>query len=221
MQQQHKRRRRWLGALWMLGLILGLFPKTQAQSALSSKNDLVNTYQWDVSLDLYRLLRFNNPVVMVRYAPNDRGAYRFSIGDDTGGRRFRQFFDNQLAVDEKTRGFLISSGYEWHKNRNRHQLYYGADLELGHQYVKQKIFVSTTGEFAPSSSYQINGYAFVGIKYRITKELSLSMEGAIRPGYSLHLLKSIDGTGSKNFGVGHTFNLGIIPINHLNISYHF
>jgi hypothetical protein len=55
-----------LGALWMLTFCLGLFPNAQAQGTLTARKEFVNTYQWDVSLDLYQLFRNGGANMMLR-----------------------------------------------------------------------------------------------------------------------------------------------------------
>jgi hypothetical protein len=206
---------------WLFCFTMGLGPVVCAQKNSMKIDSVPKPCKWDVSLDLYQLFYSGSGNVMIRYSPTPKGAFRLSIGNSSiGNRKNLQYLDstgarlNDPYVLLKTKGSNLSlrSGYEFHKNSGRHQLYYGLDAVFIYTYF---------GNFDPVLPASIHNFGltpFIGVKYQILNRLSLSAELSCSLSYRVlkgfndeHRVVSKDKSYYANFE----------PLRFINISYHF
>lgn len=159
---------------------------------------------------------------MVRYSPNQKGAFRLAIDNIEFGKiRVTQYtgtidgprLDTILIANIKYGYGQQRIGYEVHFNSERHQLYSGVDLGFEYNYERHN-----PGLAYSARKYKFSAHPFVGVKYRLLNRLSLSAElgGALT--YKRHsLIAHNRDIVSKDELWAFTMD----SIHLLNISYHF
>jgi len=141
-------------------------------------------YKWDASIGVNNWgLGYSN--LMLRYAPKLKGAYRFSIenhnssvgkdhyyADSSGNAVAHRIMKNFQAV--------TSLGYEFRRNKGRHQIFYGTDLQFSFRTSDDRM-----RDFYPNRAFAFGIHPFVGIKYRILNRLSVSGETTLLFDYNI------------------------------------
>jgi hypothetical protein len=97
-----------------------LITKTWGQNTSREPKQLVNKYKWDVSLDMYNLMKTGDGLVMLRYKVKDEGAIRLKLGGSISSTDVNAIVDPlNPAVKiytQKSDNFSSALGYEFHKN---------------------------------------------------------------------------------------------------------
>jgi hypothetical protein len=158
---------------------------------------------------------------MLRYAPDSKGAYRFAL--EGGINRFEAtFLDDTLynsTYIQNGANLGIRTGYEWHKNVNRHQFFYGTDVGFTFR-SNRAYWVDPQGpEFAPSRDYVFAIQPFAGIKYRLLDHLSVSAECSLNLSFLKRNILEADKKTIVNRSK--SYSGSFVPLRFLNISYHF
>ncbi|MGV3604696.1 MAG: hypothetical protein ACO1N1_25955 [Dyadobacter fermentans] len=201
-----------------LSLTLQVFGQESKQ-----ETDVNVKYRWDVSLDLYQLFYNGGGNVMLRYMPNNKyGAYRFQIGSSHFSNRNSRTPSIDTTTNQPTIGAKyqlkganvdIKIGYEFHKGKGRHQVFFGGDLGYSYDYGNNN--------YNGIGTYRNNTvalYPFIGVKYRILNRLSLSTEMTVRTLY--YVQKQYDSRDNL-IADDKMFAVNFVPLRLINVSYHF
>ena len=187
-------------------------------------NHASTDYRWDISLDAYRLKGASgmNPFFTLRYAPNPRGAFRWSIGDiswlsekDARGADSSGILpaDAEFWLHRRVFNIITSFGYEFRRNLKMGQLLYGVDAWL---YWNNNYQYSAPETWATIVDLSLG--PFWGYKYQINKRFSASVETCMV--FSYQWQKSRNQKSGYNY---RTRDIGIEPnyISRLNFTFHF
>ncbi|SEI68849.1 hypothetical protein SAMN05216327_103257 [Dyadobacter sp. SG02] len=171
---------------------------------------------WDVSMSLYGLIKGAPMRLTIRRMSKKNGAYRLSLWG--GISKDRSYGMNSDSLISKAKHWHIGTtlGYEWQKNIKKHQLYYGVEAfysyasdasgSVVNPYHESRIHIGLVGPF-------------IGAKYRILPQLSVSVE--IWANFSFHQLSNWDHVENRSEGFSRTIGVGLDPFRALNLSYHF
>lgn len=145
-------------------------------------------YSYYVSSDIYYLPPYNDilpedfqlPKIGIGYKYHfDHSAIRSKIAFGTKKETIKNRYDrNTQEYDLKT--FNLSAGYEFHKNMNRVQLFYGAELFIDYKKynsVSISFYDNITYEY--KTNFELTSYGIsplVGVNYFFSSSLSLSTE---------------------------------------------
>ena len=179
-------------------------------------------FKWDVSLNLYPLIRSGHLGFLIRYSPNQRGAFRLAFDNVQFGKtKSTQYIGvidgprlDTIRVTTSTFGYGTQRiGYEVHFNSGQHQLYCGMDLGFFFNYERHNPGIAHT-----SRMYQLSANPFVGLKYRVLDRLSLSAELS---GQLLYQLRSVIAHNRETMSDNKLWALSVESSHFFNISYHF
>ncbi|WP_439580929.1 hypothetical protein [Dyadobacter bucti] len=209
-----------IGIFWLMNTVCAQDQQKPPEKVKLIKS--INDYKWDVSLDIYSLFRgYRN--VLLRYAPEEKGAYRLSIDHHFMGYADEASYrdsttgviSNKSQVVYKVWNYYVIAqlGYEFRKNLGRHQLFYGADIGADFHYLKAEAPYSYT-----SRRLDCGISPFAGLKYRITDRLSISAETGISVNY--HRARD-DERHPHPIITSRRFSSYFDPLSAINISYHF
>jgi len=187
-------------------------------------NHASTDYRWDISLDAYRLKGASgmNPFFTLRYAPNPRGAFRWSIGDiswlsekDARGADSSGILpaDAEFWLHRRVFNIVTSFGYEFRRNLKLGQLLSGVDAWLywnnNYQYSSPETWTTIV---------DLSLGPFCGYKYQINKRLSASVESNIYIHHRWSKGKTLDGEVTSK---SRRFGFALSPISKLNFTFHF
>lgn len=217
----------YLVVMTFLGLI-GSMQRAHCQEQKKPPEGVFNNhastdYRWDVSLDAFRLKDPPmTPFFTLRYSPNMRGAYRWSItGFNWGGEDSAKSADSagiltpNAPFELHSRRFTIGTlfGYEIRRNLKKGQLFYGADVwfywDNGYK---------NAASWPRTSQQNLGLDPFCGYKYQLTKRFSASVESCMIFSYKWQSV------GDKKHGFSSRsrhFNIEPKPISKLNFTFHF
>lgn len=187
-------------------------------------NHASTDYRWDISLDAYRFRAAPamSPFFTLRYAPNPRGAFRWSIGNiswlseksakgaDSSGTLPA---DAEFWLHRRVFNIVTSFGYEFRRNLKMGQLLYGVDAWL---------YWNNNYQYSPPETWttivELSLGPFCGYKYQLNKRFSASVETCMV--FSYEWQKSRNQKGRYNYRDRH---IGIEPnyISRLNFTFHF
>ena len=209
------------GLLTAIGL-LTLFGTCCAQQSRKAKpvsriDSASHVRPWDVSMDLYRLIKGGPMTFTLRRMAKGNGAYRLALYGGIGKTKHKDMntIDSSLAT-ERNWNIGVALGYEWQKNVKKHQLIYGVDL----RYTHSSNYSGTVGNFYGETLIHMAFLeSFIGFKYRLRPELSISAEVSCGP--SMHYISNWNLTAHQRTGFSRTFGFGIDPFRLINLSYHF
>ncbi|MCF2486895.1 hypothetical protein [Dyadobacter sp. CY347] len=206
------------GTLW---LSLHVYGQEKPPEITKKASKEFKDFKWDASIDMYYIF-YGYSTVLLRYAPKSKGAYRLSIGHHTAGVQEDYTFvdsaqkpleDPAISASNRNYNVVAKVGYEFRKNAGQHQLFYGLDVNIAYDNLKQREPI-----YHPERRLSGGLYPFVGLKYRILDRLSISAETTIAFNYTNWRTYTEDGYlahSNKHFGTH--FN----PLSALNVSYHF
>jgi hypothetical protein len=230
MQQRHKRRRRWLGALlermkplpkattYFLFLFFVCSPALAqtGSNALDDDNTRTTTtrfYKWEIGLDLLPL------------AEKSKDAFGFILKRNfkyTNGREaLRIKFLPSLGYsgvggNTTLLGINLAVGYEWQKTYGRFSTLYGVEPYV--RFFSNEISGQSRGAHSNYNDLNIGASGFIGGRYYINRHISLSLESHLV--YTYHYLNASNiGNASRIFTREH--GLQFNPIHALYINYHF
>lgn len=199
---------------------------TFAQTDKRAEN-FKNVYHWDVSLDMYNLLKSGNPAVLLRWKPQKlRGAFRLGLGLDTGKTKTEVDTNNSgtlqhLYTQNGQNSYSLRFGYEFQKPSKRFVLFYGPEL----YYLREKLDIDYAPNYqgarisTPIVTNQYNLRGLVGVRYFILDRLSVSSETMLNAG--LQRRKSYN-TATSDWGAITTdLYLKFYSLYALNVSFHF
>lgn len=139
-----------------------------------------DTPKWEVGTDLLWLINKNTlPAYswQIKRYHKPLAAWRLRIGSDFGSKEIRSSFDMDKA------NFMIRLGHEWGKNAGKNTVvFWGMEAH----YQKDKIqdwllpIPVTAPYYIPDYRLQIGGAAFIGFRYFVSSNLSLSIESAFK-----------------------------------------
>lgn len=107
-------------------------------------------------------------------------------------------------------------GYEWQKNIKKHQLYYG--VEAFYSYASDASG-SLVNPYHESRKHIGLVGPFIGAKYRILPQLSLSVEMWVNLAFTQQ--STWDHVENRREGYSRSIGIGLDPFRALNLSYHF
>lgn len=203
-------------------LILILFTivtsvKAQQENADQSSK---SSYKWDVSLDMFTLLKSGIPNVMIRYSPTQKGSYRLKLegaisrstvdGLDTAG-----IVKLKSQLDE----IGLAVGYQWNKDFAKHRLFYGADVRYFYMFNRTFYTHGYPATFAPARTKSLSFSPFIGVSYLILKRLSVSAEMSLD--LSRFTLENLEQDLKKTVNKTTAYGIKITPLSILNVSYYF
>ncbi|AYQ34912.1 hypothetical protein [Runella sp. SP2] len=189
--------------------------------------------KWEIGTDLLWLVGKNSLPdysLLGRYKLSDKNALRARVGVAKSNAK------NTVPRLQDKQNLLFRVGYERNKLLSDElSLYFGGDIlyQYNHEYVlnpaeEYKPYYSllyTLGQFPYPLKLVTNemGYvAFVGIKYHLTNNLSVSMESSFNHTFQKTKVYVLPYTPmdlrSRNVNV---WNLQMSPISVLNFSFHF
>lgn len=189
-----------------------------------AKNHSSTDYRWDISLDAHRFRAAPtmSPFFTLRYAPNPRGAFRWSIGNiswssDKSARGADSSgvlsADAEFWLHRRVFNVITSFGYEFRRNLKMGQLLYGVDAWLywnnNYQYSSPETWTTIV---------DLSLGPFCGYKYQLNKRFSASVETCMA--FSYEWQKSRNQKGGYNY---RDRQIGIEPnyISRLNFTFHF
>lgn len=207
------------GILWLSNTVRAQEQQKPHERAKSSKS--LTDYKWDASLDMYHIF-WGYGSVMLRYAPNESGAYRFVINNISVGKRKDQQYtdslgnpDNDPLTIYKKESYNVSlqAGYEFRRTSGRHQIFYGFDMDFYGNF-----FDEHPASIMQSRIYNFGLIPFAGLKYRIADRLSLSAELGCSLRYNL-----VKGLSEHKIKVhkGQSWDFSFHSLRLINLSYHF
>lgn len=207
------------GSLWLSYGVQGQDQKKPPETAKSSKVPI--DYKWDASVDMYHIF-WGYGIIMLRYAPNKNGAYRFVINNINIGKRKDQQYSDSLGnlnnepltiYKRKSYDLSVQAGYEFHRTSVRHQIFYGLDMDFYGNF-----FDEDPASIVQSRIYNFGIIPFAGLKYRIIDRLSVSAELSCSLRYNL-----VTGFNEHKIKVhkGQSWDFSFNSLRVINLSYHF
>ncbi|WP_439556017.1 hypothetical protein [Dyadobacter sp.] len=194
----------------------------QATKPPEKAGDAKLPFKWDLSLNMYPLVKTGRLGFLIRYSPNQKGAFRLSFDNVQFGKtKSAQYIGvidgprlDTIRVTTSTFGYGTQRiGYEVHFNSDQHQLYCGMDLGFFFYYERHNPGIAHT-----SRMYKLSANPFVGLKYRVLDRLSLSAELS---GQLVYQLSSVIAHNRETMSDNKLWALSIESSHFFNISYHF
>lgn len=157
---------------------------------------------------------------MFRYGSWERGAFRVQLEASNWDRRENNSSKFDTIPGPAGSKFIykagsvnFGAGYEFHKSKNKHQIFYGSDIGRGHYFANNNqanngVLRNNTITISP----------FFGVKYRILFRLSASMEMALSLDYYVQRAFSHQ---DVQFAEDKQLSLSFLPLRFLSVSYHF
>lgn len=206
--------------IWLIGISNTLYSQ---ESRLAK--DSLQIFNWEASIDLYGLIRNGEGKVYLKYANRPNSAYRISILGGISNTSAEDKFDlngnsqNGKYV-ERGNSFGLSLGHEWRKNKKKHQLYFGVELDLYRSQQSHSYPFDWQGPKVGSYQiYRIGILPFVGVKYHLTNRLSISSECSLDFSHAVN--KNLRFNSNEVISIGKSTGIYFKPFRLINVSYHF
>ena len=220
-----------------------------AQESVQSSSEVTNRHEVSIVIDdIFAKNRSDNPIY---YNKMEYGGYieTNSVSNSKVGIGYKFLF-NKSAIRSKVAGYIgndnysngntqkndtkkftlsANIGYEFHKNIEKTQLFFGVDFVFDYAKLNENStsnynfnMLPTTFTYKNSTDYQALGFApLMGVKYFFTKNLSMSTELNCKTMFYNIKDKSESSQNPsnevKNDGVETTFG----PLGNLSINYAF
>jgi hypothetical protein len=183
------------------------------------------TGKWEVATDLLWLIDKNQfpPSVFVR-KHGGNGAWRGRLGGNFASRK--DFVSSpQLKV---TQEYLLILGREWHLSESNKRVvpYLGVDLPIRYHLERERTDIRTSGQTFINNSFvsdiSIGVAGLFGLRYQLSSHLSLSVEANCQANYqrqkwfNRHNIYPNDTVYDRQL-----IDLQLIPLQTINLSYHF
>ena len=212
-----------------LFLKLCLFAVLPIAESMAQHSDSPQTssdpYKFDVSLDLYNLFYKGEAGVMLRYALSPKGALRLrlegSVGKTEHAGQLTQGGPTVPLMTYKSYVYDVALGYEFHKNRDRFQLFYGPEVSYRRQLGEFTYYPGYANpKISPPDISIFRAGAFVGLKYYILKRLSVSSETHLSYSRLTNKAYDFDNPGILVIDSRSNF-VSFTGLRFLNVSFHF
>lgn len=179
-------------------------------------------YNWDASLNLFELRDIGEQGISAQLRRNfQKGGIRIAPSIGISRTTVRDSTKNVLTKSNNS-GFGIRLGYEWQKQTDKHQLFYGADVSYSYSVSKTTVDPSlpVTGVFLPVRRHAYSLSVFAGVKYFLTPRMSLSGETHLYLSY-LNNRNYSDFDFNGLGGQSSLTELRFRPLRNLNFAYYF
>ena len=180
------------------------------------------TFKWDVSLNLYPLVKTGRLGFLIRYSPHQKGAFRLSFDNVEFGKTMAAQYIGVIngplldTIRVTTSKFGYGNqriGYEIQFNSGQHQFYCGMDLGFLFNYERYN-----PADAYASRMHNWSANPFLGLKYRILDRLSVSTELG---GELVYHHRSLIAHNRETIMENKLWGLSLDSFHWLNISYHF
>lgn len=195
--------------------------------------------QWEVGMDVMWIVKEYSPTVFFR-----KNTLRPKKNDfDVRNNAYRLSFHMQLEKEldfqldtltypyyyhhytERWNSFGFRLGYEWNKKVESLLIYYGSDIGFNYRGEVTNFinYMNTHKHRRHDISYSFNLIPFIGIKYKISKNILASAESNFIIGYGISKIKTdlpLD-VPSINELFKRSVTLNYVPVSRVAISYLF
>jgi hypothetical protein len=149
---------------------------------------------------------------------NPMGAYRFSV--QIAYEKNERNYSSSENIDQRVSTGL-NSGYEWHHNYKRLQVFYGADLFVNYQKELSEYNDTSNYDYKTENERLEFGISpLMGARYFVSPGISLGVESYVKISY-YQADYSSRSAGIPYNSSGSGFKMGFAPIGMLSMGIHF
>jgi predicted porin len=193
-----------------IGFLFLQLSRAQDSTSFTSKKSEFNIGYFN----LFQLSSINNLGVGYKYVFGN-GALRLGTSLNYNYSEYKSISDTSKSTNTT---IIPRIGYEFRQNYNRIIVYYGADITGS---IQKQISTGSNNSKQDNTSYGIGLSPFIGVKYFVSKNISLSTETSFNFMYSSGKDKQTYNGVPSNDSNNQSISTRLSPLGIFSINIHF